>query len=163
MAWPPPVASFPDWVNTHEGEELYGDLSSFRRPNDGNVYAWKSVYFHYVFYHGQKLEFDTFFDPPSSSYSLVWLTIKVKYVACTGTLPNLILLVRYQGGSSDRFEISDTGGAYVQKTFTLDSYKRVWVIEFAANYVVDWWWPCDPNSFSYVYIDYLVIGYENWI
>lgn len=157
---PPPATRTPYWVNTNEGNHLGGDESSFVHPTDNNIIYWESVYWWALFYHGQTLEFSTFFDYPSYSYPKISLTIRVKYTACVGSAA-LILKVRYIGGGSSTIEIYDTGGAFVQNTYNLDSSKKVWVIESAANYIIEACFPAPVGIHSYVDIDYLAVNYKN--
>ncbi|MFW9873133.1 MAG: hypothetical protein ACFFG0_08540 [Candidatus Thorarchaeota archaeon] len=149
VAPPPPAVEKPTFFVTLYGEKVYGDIDSLQ-SNDGDIIHWRGNYYSASWWLWMWiLEVELFFDDPGYSYPYVILQVEFKY---DGADP-LKIVVFYDQGGTDTFEESSTGGNYVIKTYTLDSYKTVDTVIFHnGNFFIR----------PYLYVDFCHIGYSSF-
>lgn len=147
---PPPVALKPAWFRTLKGTLVSGDLGDLQNFYDDAVH-WKGK-FAWVdppFGFGHIVEPALYYADPGPLYQYVCLTVRFKYSGNT----YLRIYVWYSDGTHDQFPESSTGGSYVLKGYTLDSYKKVTYISFYSINSL-------PAAQQHVYIDCAEVGYS---
>lgn len=151
VAYRPPVTKYANGFGEFKGYDVYGDVNSLKYDDSDEVHWHSSDYGLFI---GWQFGTTIGFNYPSSSYPVVYLSLKFRYDAASGT--PLRIIVYYVGGGSDPFYEYPTGGGYDTVGFTLASNKRVEYVSISNG--PSWWYDYPRPA---LYIEYIKVIYSD--
>lgn len=150
VASPPPASEKPTFFSTLHGIHVSGDIDDLQHFYDNAVYWKGDLYFYPDFpFFLWCIEPALCYDDPGYTYKHVFLEVRFKYSGSS----DLRIIIFYAEGGCDEFPEPSTGGNYVMKYYTLDSYKTVSYISF---YNAAAWYGGQQD----LYIDCASVGYS---